>query len=490
MTTLTAAGTQHWRFVLPLAVLLGISAGGPVSAEQVAPTTAKLNAGEWHARIDLPDLSQYGVRTTLWVRANGRGRFDADSRSGAIGDAYGFWSSAWLKISSSKARRGAWLHIKSGKQHGDGRLTGTLSSMFTVDLALACEAVSGGFDCLLHHPGRRTGKLSLRRVAPDGWLRGGYDQLRSNIENQLQENLFQPSVLRSSKWGSFLGRFEAALESAHDDLDVLAAWYRVAGSAPVSHLALMRGSPVQLRPQTGADDLEVALAAAVQLEWRDEVAVLRIKTFGLGVEAMRERLRQLFKVIVERPAKALVIDLRGNKGGNFSSMFVAAHLSSTPTPAGYFVGNLWWRKHDSAPEYQTAANVLPRFDQPSMNLFVQTMRESGGLYGVVVPLQPRFDGPVYMLSDRRSASATEPLLYHLQRTGRAVVVGQATAGAMLSSDVVELGDGWSLMLPVADYYAADGVRLESRGVIPDVAVPADQALARAQELAEQVVRQD
>jgi C-terminal processing protease CtpA/Prc len=39
-----------------------------------------------------------------------------------------------------------------------------------------------------------------------------------------------------------------------------------------------------------------------------------------------------------------------------------------------------------------------------------------------------------------------------------------------------------LHVPVYDYFTADGVRLEGRGVTPDIAVPPDQAPAAARKL--------
>jgi len=63
------------------------------------------------------------------------------------------------------------------------------------------------------------------------------------------------------------------------------------------------------------------------------------------------------------------------------------------------------------------------------------------------------------------------------------VVGEPTAGAMLSSETFELSDGWHLVVPVADYIAADGVRLEGRGVEPHVSVSAEDALRKALGLA-------
>nr|PZN90078.1 MAG: hypothetical protein DIU52_09795 [bacterium] len=61
-------------------------------------------------------------------------------------------------------------------------------------------------------------------------------------------------------------------------------------------------------------------------------------------------------------------------------------------------------------------------------------------------------------------------------TGRATLVGERTAGAMLSSEEIPLGDGWTLLLPTADFYTPDGKRIEGRGVEPVIASPSARAL--------------
>lgn len=48
---------------------------------------------------------------------------------------------------------------------------------------------------------------------------------------------------------------------------------------------------------------------------------------------------------------------------------------------------------------------------------------------------------------------------------------------MLSGIPHPVGEGWALILPVADYFTADGVRLEGVGVAPHIRVPSNRTLA-------------
>ena len=115
---------------------------------------------------------------------------------------------------------------------------------------------------------------------------------------------------------------------------------------------------------------------------------------------------------------------------------------------------------------------------------------------------PRFTGMVVAIVDAQSASAAETLAYLLQRRKRGSVVGDRTAGAVMEArgydhrvgtDVVAFYAG---VVTVADPVFVDGTRLEGRGVIPDeVVLPTggdlahhrDPALARAITLAGRAV---
>ena len=88
-----------------------------------------------------------------------------------------------------------------------------------------------------------------------------------------------------------------------------------------------------------------------------------------------------------------------------------------------------------------------------------------------------------MLTSRRTASAAELAADALKANGRATIVGEATAGRMLSQRMYDVPGGLQLSLPIADYHSRNGGRVEGKGVQPDVPTKADDALARALALA-------
>ena len=159
-------------------------------------------------------------------------------------------------------------------------------------------------------------------------------------------------------------------------------------------------------------------------------------------------------------------------------MAVAAHLVSKPTPAGIFLGAPWWQQHTARPSAAQIAK-LDTLDGFSQQAFFTALQAHGAFRGQVLPRGPYFSGAVYVLLDQRTASAAEPLAELLLDTGRATLIGERTAGRMLSSETMHLSSGLNLILPTADYFSADGRRIEGSGVTPHIKVKSDAALATA-----------
>ena len=135
-------------------------------------------------------------------------------------------------------------------------------------------------------------------------------------------------------------------------------------------------------------------------------------------------------------ARGLVLDLRGNTGGEDS---VAINL----------------------------AGML--FDKETQ-LMVTRTRKGEDFYYKAKPQPNAFLGPVVLLLDEASGSASEQLAAGLQEAGRAVVIGKKTAGKDLDADVLQLPTGAYLIYASGQPHTPKGVVIEGRGVIPDVEV--------------------
>lgn len=454
-------------------VLVGATlclAGWTTAVADEPPTSADY----WHVALDLPGLRMSDIRTRMIVRGGRDERFKAHSRPGALGDFEGFWRGLLGRLIKPELRKGAWLHLVDGRLHSDWRLSATARSvMLRAPLAVHCPAASAEWTCSLENDGKQMGTARIRPVNQMGLPMDDYGALLDRVEATAEEQIYRPNVLDDAGWRRFIDTLREDLPVIRDDLDMLVAWFGAAELLPVSHIMLQRGGPgieeMYTQPGKTSDEL-------LSLDWEGSVAVLRVPSFAVSVEAFAVQLAEAFGQVEQ--ASALVLDLRGNTGGNLSSMLVAAHLMGDQAGAGYFVSRSWWRMYSEPPTPELAAARLPVLDEPDLKRFFEHLEQDGGLRGQVRPRSPRYAGPVYVLIGGTTGSASEPLVWHLQHAG-ATLVGEPTAGAMLSSSRFDAGNGWWLILPVADYYTAEGKRLEGHGVQPDHPSESGEALETA-----------
>lgn len=77
--------------------------------------------------------------------------------------------------------------------------------------------------------------------------------------------------------------------------------------------------------------------------------------------------------------------------------------------------------------------------------------------------------PLVILINGGSRSAKEVLSYAMKKSKRAILIGSNTAGNVLGTVPSKLNDWAYLEIPTVEVYT-DGVRLEGKGVAPDIAV--------------------
>jgi hypothetical protein len=178
-------------------------------------------------------------------------------------------------------------------------------------------------------------------------------------------------------------------------------------------------------------------------------------------------------------AKTLIIDARHHRGGGLAEMdLLFAQLFDKPV---------------ILVDMDTRVAVEKRHGSPVAGH--PTLREIKGPDGVVRRehfVVPAAAHPslartkVYLLTSKRTASAAEHLSMSLQRTRRATLVGETTAGAGHYGGMLPLDKAvtYSAFIPVGRTFDPDTNKgWEGTGVKPDVAVPADKALDEALRLA-------
>lgn len=151
---------------------------------------------------------------------------------------------------------------------------------------------------------------------------------------------------------------------------------------------------------------------------------------------------RLIAELEEEGVDGIVMDLRQNGGG---------HLSEATELSGLFI--------DRGPVVQ--------------------LRETRGNTQVLDDPSPSsiYDGPLAVLVDRYSASASEIFAAAIQDYERGVIIGQQTFGKgtvqnLFNLDQVMRGsDNGQLTLTIGKYYRVTGESTQNRGVIPDIELP-------------------
>jgi len=151
---------------------------------------------------------------------------------------------------------------------------------------------------------------------------------------------------------------------------------------------------------------------------------------------------------------ALIIDLRESAGG---SPELVRYLLSHFVPADTLLWQLESRSTDQPEDVR--AKVI---------------------------LQKQLQMPLYVLQSANQASAAEFFSYALQQQGRATVIGETSAGLAHYTGAMAVTDWLFVRIPLArPLFPKSGDNFEQRGVIPDLQIPAEQALQKALQLEQQ-----
>ncbi len=192
---------------------------------------------------------------------------------------------------------------------------------------------------------------------------------------------------------------------------------------------LLRGQAVSLGTHFPEDRLEFE-----SYELSPGVGYIRFSQFAMPV------IEKFCSAVYQfRAHKGIIIDLRGNSGGIIASAVgLSGMLSEKTVDLGTSI-------------YKHGEERL-----------------------ISAPKAKNFKGRVVFLVDETTASAAEMFAVSFQETGRAVVVGERTAGATLPSVLIDLPTGAVMQYPIANYRSGKGAFIEGKGVTPDLVVPRDR----------------
>lgn len=307
-----------------------------------------------------------------------------------------------------------------------------------------------------------------------------YDAVLDALDAVIAAKVFSPADLEEPAYREFREQLGRIAARATDDLDLLFGFRWLWRNEPFSHFRLQRSAQTAEQMFAYFDQYRVGFDAAT-VEFADGVAVLTVRTM-MGADTI-EQIRAAYARIAEERPDALVIDLRGNGGGAFAVKPLVEHVIDEPLDAGFFISQVWNRGHDAPPAAEQALAVAP-WQGWSIIGFWKAVQETDIVRLQFRPAEPNFDGPVYLLLDGRSASATEIAADALRSSGLTTLVGRRSAGEMLSQSMFDVADGFVVSLPVADYYSIANGRIEGIGVPVDIEADPERALDVALELAQ------
>ncbi len=225
-----------------------------------------------------------------------------------------------------------------------------------------------------------------------------------------------------------------------------------APGAPKSLIDLTRG---QVKLEEQAAKSEVISIPRDGREWR--IGVIDVPSFYRDYRALSngdknytsttKDVKRLISDLEKEGIDGLIIDLRGNGGG---------HLTEATALSGLFIDN------GPVVQLRNSNGRISRLDDPDPVARVA------------------YNGPLAVLVDRYSASASEIFAAAIQDYARGVIIGQQTFGKGTVQNLYSLdqymrptddkGFG-QLTLTIGKYYRVTGESTQHRGVDPDIELP-------------------
>lgn len=144
--------------------------------------------------------------------------------------------------------------------------------------------------------------------------------------------------------------------------------------------------------------------------------------------------REALVVLETKGMEGMILDLRGNPGGNLITVVEMLRM------------------------------ILPE------GIIVYTEDKYGERVEYVGKGETPLDIPLVVLVDGNSASASEIMAGAIQDYGIGTIMGGTTYGKGIVQSIITLSDGSALKLTVSSYYTASGKEIHGVGIIPDIEV--------------------
>ena len=208
----------------------------------------------------------------------------------------------------------------------------------------------------------------------------------------------------------------------------------------VSRIKGEEGTDVTITVMRGGEQLDMTIKRArvnsptVDSRMLDNgIGYLQITEFD---DITTEQFKENMESLKSQGMKGLIIDLRGNPGGNVTTV---CEIAEELLPEGI----VFYMKNKDG----------NRTDYPCKGA--------------------DFDLPLVVLVNEYSASASEILSGAVKDSGIGTLVGKKTYGKGVVQNVIPMDDGSAIKVTVANYYTRGGNDINLKGIEPDVEVDLD-----------------
>lgn len=154
---------------------------------------------------------------------------------------------------------------------------------------------------------------------------------------------------------------------------------------------------------------------------------------GMNQASLETYKRDLFAAVDGK--EGMIIDVRWNGGGSTADLLLASIMSP-------------WHAYT-----QMRGGPAIEDNYPVDRLYI-----------------PRFVGPINMVCNERSFSNAEIISHAFKTLKRGTLVGNQTAGGVISTGGASLIDGTSVRTPGRGWFTPDGTNMELNGALPDIVI--------------------
>jgi len=169
----------------------------------------------------------------------------------------------------------------------------------------------------------------------------------------------------------------------------------------------------------------------------DDYGYVRIAQFQeKTTKDLDNAMKELEKMNKDKPLKGIVLDLRNNPGGLL----------------------------------EQAVEVSDKFLADGLIVYIEGKKKDDNKVKFYANKKNDYLGPLVVLVNDGSASASEIVSGALQDYKRAIVVGTKTFGKGSVQTIFPLGDGSAVRLTTAKYFTPKGRSIQAEGITPDIIV--------------------